>query len=111
MQKLENTLKDLSKEFAGRNVLVTGGSRGIGAAIAQRLLDGGATVAVTARSKADETPKGAIFIKGDVSTNVGAKGIAAEALSYLGHIDILVNNAGADRYGYHRPYHSRQGNC
>ncbi len=97
MQKLENTLKDLSKEFAGRKVLVTGGSRGIGAAIAQRLLDGGATVAITARSKADETPKGAIFIKGDVSTNLGAKAIAAEALSHLRTIDILVNNAGAAR--------------
>jgi NAD(P)-dependent dehydrogenase (short-subunit alcohol dehydrogenase family) len=37
---------DLSKEFVGRRALVTGGSRGIGAAIAQRLLDAGSTVVV-----------------------------------------------------------------
>ncbi len=42
-------LLDLSKEFAGRRALVTGGSRGIGAAIAQRLIEGGANVVVTAR--------------------------------------------------------------
>lgn len=37
-------------EFAGKRVVVTGGSRGLGAVIAQRFLDGGATVVVTARS-------------------------------------------------------------
>lgn len=49
-------LLDLSKEFAGRRALITGGSRGIGAGIAQRLLDGGAKVVVTARSKHEQTP-------------------------------------------------------
>src|ERR1700722_7329338 len=88
---------DLSKEFAGRRALVTGGSRGIGAAIAQRLLDGGAAVVVTARSSSDDTPKGAKFIKGDVSTNEGAKAIASETLKALGGIDIIINNAGAAR--------------
>jgi NAD(P)-dependent dehydrogenase (short-subunit alcohol dehydrogenase family) len=75
---------------------VTGGSKGIGAAIAQRLL-GGATVVVTARSTSDEMPKGAKFIKGDVSTNEGAKAIAAETLKALGGIDIIINYAGAAR--------------
>ena len=59
---------DLSKEFEGRRALVTGGSRGIGAATAQRLLDGGATVVVTARNTHAETPKGAAFISGDTRT-------------------------------------------
>ena len=43
-------------EFAGRRVLVTGGSRGIGAAIAQRLLGGGAHVVTSARSASNDTP-------------------------------------------------------
>ena len=86
-----------TQEFKGRRALVTGGSRGIGAAIAQRLLDGGATVVITARSHNEAAPKHATFIPGDVSTNEGAKKIAAEAIKVLGGLDILVNNAGATR--------------
>ena len=64
---------DLSSEFAGRRALVTGGSRGIGAAVAQRLLDAGARVVVTARSRHAETPADATFIEGDLGTEAGAK--------------------------------------
>lgn len=88
---------DLSKEFSGRRALVTGGTRGIGAAIARRLLDAGAKVAVAARSHSDDTPAAAAFIAGDLTTNEGAKAIAAEALAALGGLDILVNNAGGSR--------------
>ncbi|PCC72143.1 NAD(P)-dependent dehydrogenase, short-chain alcohol dehydrogenase family [Nannocystis exedens] len=88
---------DLSKEFIGRRALVTGGSRGIGAAIAQRLLDAGAEVVVAARSRSDDTPAAATFISGDVRTSEGVKAIAAEALAALGGLDILVNNAGGSR--------------
>jgi len=88
---------DLSKEFSGRRALVTGGSRGIGAAIAQRLLDGGAQVAVAARSRSDVTPTATTFIAGDVCTSEGVKAIASEALAALGGLDILVNNAGGSR--------------
>ena len=85
------------QEFSGRRALVTGGSRGIGAAIAQRLLDGGATVVVTARARNEATPPKATFIEGDVRTNAGAKKIAVEAIGVLGVLDILVNAAGATR--------------
>jgi len=44
---------DLSKEFTGRRALATRGSRGIGVAIAQRVIDAGATVVVTARWRSD----------------------------------------------------------
>jgi NAD(P)-dependent dehydrogenase (short-subunit alcohol dehydrogenase family) len=87
----------LPDEFAGRRALVTGGSRGIGAATVQRLLDGGATVVTTARAAADTTPAGATFVAGDVSTLAGAQQVAADALEHLGGIDIIVNNAAAGR--------------
>src|ERR1700761_6252498 len=86
---------DLSREFEGKKALVTGGSRGIGAATAQRLIDGGATVAVSARSRHEQTPAGATFIQGDLSTLAGANTVAEEALKILGGLDVLVNSAGA----------------
>ena len=94
---MSTQLPDPNKEFSGRRAVVTGGSRGIGAAIAQRLLDGGATVVVTARSRNEAIPEGATFITGDVRTSKGAKALADEALRVLGGVDILVNNAGASR--------------
>jgi NAD(P)-dependent dehydrogenase (short-subunit alcohol dehydrogenase family) len=88
---------DLSKELIGRRALVTGGTRGIGAAIAQRLLDAGAKVAVTARSRSEALPAGAAFVAGDVVSASGVKAIASGALDVLGGLDILVNNAGGAR--------------
>ena len=84
-------------EFAGKRAIVTGGSRGIGAAIVQRLLDGGATVTTTARNATDETPKAATFIQGDISTLAGVRAFTAAALDELGGVDIVVNNAAAAR--------------
>jgi NAD(P)-dependent dehydrogenase (short-subunit alcohol dehydrogenase family) len=84
-------------ELAGKRAVVTGGSRGIGAAIVQRLLDGGATVVTTARNPTDETPKAATFIQGDISTLAGAQAFATSALDQLGGVDIVVNNAAAAR--------------
>lgn len=89
-----STKLDFSKELIGRRALVTGGTRGIGAAIAQRLLDAGAKVVVTARSRGDTSPAGAAFVAGDVASVSGVKAIAAGALEALGGLDILVNNAG-----------------
>lgn len=88
-------MNDYKTEFAGKKALITGCSKGIGAATAQRLLDGGATVVVSARSPHEQTPTGAIFIQGDISTLEGATVIAQKALSRLGGLDILVNNVGA----------------
>jgi NAD(P)-dependent dehydrogenase (short-subunit alcohol dehydrogenase family) len=84
-------------EFAGKRVVVTGGSRGIGAAIVQRFLDGGATVVATARTATDTTPADAVFIPGDISSADGVQAFAAAALDALGGIDVVVNNAGAAR--------------
>ena len=81
--------------LAGRRALVTGGSQGIGAAIARRLIQGGANVVVTARSRGGECPDGAIFVEGDLRSRESVRQVAERALSALGGLDILVNNAGA----------------
>jgi len=90
-------MQNYSNEFEGKRVLVTGGSRGIGAAVAQRLIDGGAKVVVTARSRHEETPAGATFIEGDLRSKEGAEAVAKKAIENLGGLDILVHCAGAAR--------------
>jgi len=78
--------------LTGRRALVTGGTRGIGAAIARHLSQAAAHVVVSARSPGDHD--GAThFIAADLSTPGGPPQLAARALEYLGGIDILVDNA------------------
>ncbi|MFE2375021.1 SDR family oxidoreductase [Streptomyces sp. NPDC059398] len=81
-------------ELAGKRALVTGGSRGIGAAVVRQLLDAGAEVLTTARSATSTVPEGAGFVAADVRTRAGAEAIAAAAQERLGGVDILVHNAG-----------------
>ncbi|MFB9908808.1 3-oxoacyl-ACP reductase family protein [Allokutzneria oryzae] len=96
-------------ELAGRAALVTGGSRGIGAAIARRLAELGADVAITyvsAKDRADEVvdqikAKGgrAVAIPAD---NVDATAVVSavdQAAAEFGRLDILVNNAGVFPFG------------
>jgi NAD(P)-dependent dehydrogenase (short-subunit alcohol dehydrogenase family) len=87
----------LPDEFEGRRALVTGGSRGIGAAVARRLLDGGARVVTSARSSTDDTPKDSSFIAGDLRSESGAQWLVEQAIAGLGGLDIVVNAAGASR--------------
>lgn len=87
----------LPEEYAGRRVLITGGSRGVGAATAQRLLDAGATVVTSARNRSEDTPNGSTFIAADLRTAAGARELVEKALESLGGLDVLVNNAGASR--------------
>ncbi|WP_028937986.1 SDR family oxidoreductase [Pseudonocardia spinosispora] len=84
-------------ELQGRRALVTGGSRGIGAAITRRLLAAGATVLTTARSATADTPEGAEFVAADVRTPEAVAQLARTAVERLGGVDILINNAGAAR--------------
>ncbi|WP_040698313.1 SDR family oxidoreductase [Nocardia vinacea] len=82
-----------SESLDRRRVLVTGGTKGVGAAIARRLAQAGATVLVTARSRpADIEDK--LFITADLSTAEGAAHVIAEVDDRLGGIDILVNTLG-----------------
>jgi NAD(P)-dependent dehydrogenase (short-subunit alcohol dehydrogenase family) len=84
-----------AQDLSGRRALVTGGSRGIGAAIVRRLLDAGATVLTTARSATADVPDGALFVEADVRRPQAVAELARIAVDRLGGVDILVNNAGA----------------
>jgi 3-oxoacyl-[acyl-carrier protein] reductase len=84
----------------GKTALVTGGSRGIGRAIATELARAGASVVVGYRTGKDEAEAlaselGARAVQADVSTPEDAARLVAEA----GSLDILVNNAGLTRDG------------
>ena len=80
-------------EFKGKRVLVTGGTKGAGKAIADRLLQGGATVAITARSTPAEGTA-AHFIRADLSTSLGTAIVISEMLSRFKGVDIIVHNVG-----------------
>ncbi|MFF1353437.1 SDR family oxidoreductase [Streptomyces sp. NPDC058297] len=83
----------ISESLEGRRALVTGGTKGTGAAIARRLAQAGATVLVTARSRPEDVEEKA-FIAADLSTAQGAAHVAAEVEARVGGVDILVNNLG-----------------
>jgi NAD(P)-dependent dehydrogenase (short-subunit alcohol dehydrogenase family) len=82
-----------ARDLHGRRALVSGGTKGAGAAIARRLEAAGATVLVTARSQPQDL-KPELFIAADLTSAKGVDTAVAEALDRLGGIDVLVNNLG-----------------
>jgi 3-oxoacyl-[acyl-carrier protein] reductase len=91
--------------LSGRTALVTGGSRGIGAAISRALAEAGAAVAINYRERAEEANKLAdhlrskasahvITVQADVSQGDAVTKMAEFVKSELETIDILINNAG-----------------
>lgn len=92
-----------SGSLAGRAAVITGGGRGIGAAIARALADAGAAVLVAARTGAQvEAVARELSARGakaraatcDVTDPASVQALATAAQQQLGHVDILVNNAG-----------------
>ncbi len=76
----------------GRRALITGGTRGIGAAAAQALADAGARVVVTARSAPSDHPFPVVVA--DLARADEVNSVAREATRLLGGIDVLVSNVG-----------------
>ena len=78
-----------------RTVLVTGGNRGIGFAIAEEFLAQGHRVAVTARS--GEGPEGSLTVRADVTDSAAVDAAFAEVEEKLGPVEVVVANAGITR--------------
>jgi NAD(P)-dependent dehydrogenase (short-subunit alcohol dehydrogenase family) len=93
----------------GRSALITGGSQGLGRAMAKEFCDSGANVAIVARNqvaldeavaKISKTGRGKIVaVAADVSTAEGCEQAFAAAVKAFGQVDILVNNAGTSTRG------------
>ena len=82
-------------DLTGRVALVTGGARGIGAAIADRLATAGATVAIVDVDPPDGGRSNlSLTVKADVSCSEDVTRMVDTVLERLGQIDVLVNNAG-----------------
>jgi 3-oxoacyl-[acyl-carrier protein] reductase len=100
---LPGAYNDAMKDLNDRVALVTGGSRGIGAAVALALAEAGAHVAVNYRERVEAANavyseitgigRKAIAVQADVSVADEVRRMVAEVEAHLGGIDILVNNA------------------
>lgn len=80
-------------EFAGKRVLVSGGTKGLGRATVERFVAGGARV-ITAARAAVEPIEGVEFVEADLTTAEGGEALAKAALACFGGIDILAHNLG-----------------
>jgi len=81
-------------EFADKRVLVTGGTKGIGKAVAARLRHGGAAVFTTARNPSSDLADSDLFIAADIASAEGCMAVANAVTKRLGGIDIMVHVAG-----------------
>ncbi|MBO0895399.1 MULTISPECIES: glucose 1-dehydrogenase [Arthrobacter] len=89
----------------GKVAIVTGGARGLGAAIATRLIAEGASVVIgdvregDGENLAKELGKSARFVRLDVTNEAAWENAVSTAVSEFGHLDVLVNNAGISNKG------------
>ena len=87
----------LPDEFRDRRVLVTGGTKGMGAATARRFQLSGAKVAITGRSVPSDGFEPDLFVQADIATAEGVAQVVDRVTAEWGGVDILVNNAGGTK--------------
>ena len=85
-------------DLAGRVAIVTGGARGVGRGISERLLEAGADVVICGRNTPEKAPshdgRYAVFVAADVREVDAIERVIAAATERYGRLDLLVNNAG-----------------
>ena len=84
----------IESEFAGKRALVTGGTRGIGEAIVERLRGAGAKVITTSRSAPHGLHQPELFVEADLSTAEGVEKVVSGVRERLAGVDILIHNVG-----------------
>ena len=87
------TIKADPTEFAGKRVLVSGGTKGLGRATVDRFLAGGARVITAARGNAERID-GVEFVQADLATAEGGQILANAARECMGGVDILAHVIG-----------------
>jgi NAD(P)-dependent dehydrogenase (short-subunit alcohol dehydrogenase family) len=87
------TLRTDPTEFAGKRVLISGGTKGLGRATVERFLAGGAQVITSARGAMGPI-EGVAFVQADLTTAAGSEALARAAMERLGGVDILVHVLG-----------------
>ena len=104
----EKILYQSSNRLEGKNVIIIGGGKGIGKAIANRFANEGAKILINSRSKTDlENVKKEIennngecsYFEGDITDTKTIKNLFLESKSKLGKLDILINCAGTVDFG------------
>src|SRR6267154_2719819 len=96
-------------DLSGRVALVTGGSKGLGKAMARGLAEAGADIVISIRHEEELRPaldailtgtgRKGCYLVADLSKREETKRLAALALERMGRIDILINNAGSNKVG------------
>jgi len=81
-------------EFLGKKILITGGTKGIGAAVVKRFNEAGAEVITTARGKPSEKIDGVIYIQADVSTPEGCETVVSRIVQHWKNTDGIVHVVG-----------------
>jgi NAD(P)-dependent dehydrogenase (short-subunit alcohol dehydrogenase family) len=81
-------------QLKGQRAVVTGGTKGLGAALVKSLKEAGVEVMTTARAAAEDPVEGVTYVQADLSTADGVTQLAQTVLQRWGHADIVINSLG-----------------